>query len=216
MITGEKKKMREPVNKEIVLYKARPKLRDSISGKVSSAEQLQPLITTVMRIAQQALNASGSSLLLSEERGQGLIFAFADGPLGEQIRRLRISKQTGIAGWVARNGKPLIINDVSKHQCFSKYTDEVSGYTTKSIICVPLVSNRKVIGVIEMLNKLEGDDFSEHDLQTLIVAAATAVKVIENFGQTRSPLFAYKIITNVLVSAVDAKETFTRGHSKRV
>jgi len=204
------------IYKATEVYEAKPEPQDSVLRKASSVKQLQPLITSVMRITRQALNASASSILLCEEGAQRLVFMFADGPLGERVRRLRISKQSGIAGWVARNGKPLIVNDVSKHQCFSKYTDEVIGYTTKSIICVPLFMNQKVIGVIEMLNKLDGSGFDEHDLHALTVAAATAVKVMENFGHTRSPLFAYKITINALVSAVDAKETFTRGHSKRV
>ena len=218
MITGETEKMQQFLNedKNIVLYKTRLKPRESISGKVSSVVQLQPLITTIMRITRQALKASASSLLLSRVEGQALNFMFADGPLGEQIRRLSISKQTGIAGWVACNGKPLIVNDVSKNEYFNKFSDEVTGYTTKSIICTPLVINQKVVGTIEVLNKLDDDDFSENDLQTLMTVAATTSQVIENLKQRLISLAVHRITIKALVSAVDARETCMRGHSKRV
>jgi HD-GYP domain-containing protein (c-di-GMP phosphodiesterase class II) len=210
--------MQEFINEDngIVLHKERLNLRNSISGKVSSLEQLQPLITAIMRIIQHALNASASSLLLCGEENQTLSFMFADGPLGGPISRLRVSKQTGIAGWVARNGKPLIVNDVNGNKYFNKYLDEVTGYTTKSIICAPVGTHDKVIGVIELLNKLDGADFSENDLQTLMTAAATITQVIEYFKQPLMSLSLHKIIIKALLSAVDVRETCMRGHSRRV
>ena len=220
MINGETDKMKELISldedKEIILYKTKLKLRESMSGKVKPVEQLQPLITTIMRITRQALNASASSLLLSKVENQTLRFMFADGPSGEQIKRLRISKQTGIAGWVARNAEPLIVNDVSRNEYFSKFIDNITGHSTKSIICAPLVTPHGVIGVIEALNKLDGYNFSENDLQTLMTVAAATSQVIENLKQLRSSLALHRITLKALVSVVDARETSMRRHSKRV
>ncbi len=125
-------------------------LRDSILRNAVSSIPTQPLIATIMRIARQALNASASSILFSEEEGQRLIFIFADGSSGEHIKRLKICKNSGIAGWVARNGEPLIVNDVYKNKYFNRFTDEVTSHKTKSIICIPLAIHDKIIGVIEM------------------------------------------------------------------
>lgn len=169
-----------------------------------------------MRITRRALNASESSILLSEEKGQKLIFAFADGSSGEVIKRLKISKNSGIAGWVASHGEPLIVNDVYKNKFFNQFTDTVTGHATKSLICAPLVIGGKVIGVIEVLNKLNSSDFDEHDLHTLSETAATVVQVIENIRRTESGKIANKSAVNALLSAINAKDTLATGHARRV
>ena len=78
--------MLELLREEIAVYQKRPVLRYSLSRNENTSLKAQPLMATIMRIARQALNASASSILLSEEKGQKLIFIFADGLAGEQIR----------------------------------------------------------------------------------------------------------------------------------
>ena len=129
---------------------------------------------------------------------------------------MRINKQSGIAGWVARNGKPLIVNDVTKDPRFYKFIDEITGFITRSIICAPLIIHDKVIGVIEVLNKLDRSDFSEHDLQTLTGVATTAALAISSTRLNQSLLNSYKGTINALVSAADAREACVNGHSRRV
>ncbi len=163
--------MQQLASKEVV-SKIKSGSSNSPIGKVKSLMHVQPLISTIMIIARRAVNASVSSLLLSEEGGKKLIFIFADGPLGQIIRRLKISKNSGIAGWVARNGEPLIVNDVSESKYFNMFTEEITGLSTKSLICAPLGTGQKVIGAVEVINKL-GTDFSEQDLQTLTLISAS-------------------------------------------
>ncbi|MFH1647848.1 MAG: HD domain-containing phosphohydrolase [Chloroflexota bacterium] len=191
-------------------------VRHSDLKKSASLVPAQPLINAVMAITRQALRASASSILLSEEEGQKLIFLFADGSIGEQIKRVKISKKSGIAGWVAQNGTPLVENDVEKNKYFNKFTDDISGFKTRSIICVPMLSQNRVIGVIEVLNKLDNVNFDERDLQTLTRTAAAISQVIEHVKQTHRQLLTHKATISTLVSAVDARETCIRRHPKRV
>jgi HD-GYP domain-containing protein (c-di-GMP phosphodiesterase class II) len=216
IVTRKAEKTPQSGSKEIEIYQARQKMRASALWRADSFIEVQPLVAIITHITRQALNASASSLILSEEKGKKLIFSFADGPLGQQIRRLKISKQSGIAGWVARNGKPLIVNDVNQNKYFNKFADKITGYKTKSIICAPLFIHHKTMGVIEVLNQLDGDDFNERDLQILTVVATTVAQIIENFMQTQNRLVLHKNAIDALVSAVDAKDTCMRGHSKRV
>jgi signal transduction histidine kinase len=105
---------------------------------------------------------------------------------------LRISTQSGIAGWVVRNGKPLIVNDVSQDERFNQKIDNTTGFVTKSIMCAPMIVQRKVIGVLEVLNKKDGTDFSVQNLATLMSVASTAAMAIENLRLHKSAIDEYE------------------------
>jgi len=136
--------------------------------------------------------------------------------VGKPIRHFPINGQAGITGWVTRCGKPLVVNNVDKDPRLNRFANKVYGFATKSIICAPLIVHRKVIGVIEVANKVGRADFSEPDLQTLIGVATTAALAIENIRLNECLQGYYKSTVNALVSLADAKETTGRGHSKRV
>jgi GAF domain-containing protein len=74
---------------------------------------------------------------------------------------------------------PVIVNDVQNDQRFCRDMDDITTFATKSILCVPLKLNGRVIGVIEVLNKWDGKGFDERDLETLQEVAKTAAKAIE-------------------------------------
>jgi len=174
------------------------------------------LIESIMRMVHNALGSSASSLLLLDENTQELYFRFADGPVGQQLKRLHISRRSGIAGWIVRNGKPLMVNDAGKNSNFYKMIDKTTGFNTKSIIGVPIIIGNKVIGVIEVLNKTNGTDFTKHDLKTMLCVASTAAMTIENTRMNESLLRSYRGTVTALVSLADCKETSGGGHSRRV
>ena len=196
--------------------KARLNLLYEVGKKVGSASQLVPVVKQITVMTQRTLAASASSVLLLGDQEQELFFEVAVGPAGKTLRQVRLGMQSGIAGWVASHGKPLIINDVSSDQRFDKSVDEVTGFVTRSIICAPLVTHRQVIGVIEVLNKVDGSDFTEQDLAALVSVASTAAMAIENARLHQTVLDAYKSTIKALAAAIDAKDPYTRGHSQRV
>ncbi|MFC1941719.1 HD domain-containing phosphohydrolase [Chloroflexota bacterium] len=207
--------MKQLAFKEPDIHQTRNASGSQTAGKIKSLVHIQPLISTIMLIARQAIKASASSILLSEEAGKKLIFIFADGPIGPKMSRLKISKQSGIAGWVARNNEPLIVHDVYNSKYFNKFSDEITGYRTNSVICVPMVVNYNVIGVVQVVNKLNGE-FNEKDLQILKVVSNSVARLIEFFGQSQSGLVTHSTGIHALVSVIDALETCLPGHSKRV
>lgn len=213
---GRGKMMQNLKNKETEVNKTQHDLVDKILRKVGAAKKTDSLIASIMQMTRYTLNASASSLLLMDEKNEELLFKFANGPVGKQLRRLQIKGQSGVAGWVSQYGKPLMVNDVDKDQRFNRYIDEFTGFTTKSIICAPLIVHRKVIGVIEVLNKLDGTGFNGQDLQTLIGVANITALAIENIRLNESLQDSYKRTVKALVSLVDDKETYGGGHSRRV
>ncbi len=197
-------------------FEARLSLLHDIGKKVGSVSQLAQLVAQITQMTQHALNATASSVLLLDEPTQELVFQVADGEAGKQLKQLRLSAQSGIAGWVVQHGKPLIVNNVNEDERFNKGIDRKTGYVTRSIICSPLIVQRKTIGVIEVLNKVDGSDFSEQDLEALVPVAATAAMAIENTRLNQTVIEAYKGTITALAAAIDAKDTYTCGHSQRV
>jgi len=187
-----------------------------VSRKASNASKASAAIPEIVATTRHALNAAASSLLLIDEDGEHLLFEFADGASGGTLEHVRLDIHSGIAGWVARYGVPLIVNDVTSDPRFFGDIDKSTGFVTRAIMCSPLVAQGRVIGVIEVLNKLDGSDFDERDLQTLTAVAATAAIAIENSRLHQSAIAGYKGTISALAAVIDAKDPCTRGHSQRV
>jgi len=141
---------------------------------------LPQLLHDIMQLATSVINAAASALMLVDERRQELVFEVAHGSKGSMLRRHRISIEEGIAGWVARHSEPVIANDVSKDPRFSRRVDARTGFLTRSILAVPMQLRGETIGVLEVLNKRDEEDFDEEDIRLLLTLAAEAAIAIEN------------------------------------
>ncbi len=191
-------------------------LLEKIWNRLKPQNDKHEFIASVMRVTRYALNATASSLLTLDKSDQELVFQFADGPVGSQLKRLHIDKKSGIAGWIIKNGKPLIVNDTSRNESFCKQIDEATGFKTKSIIGAPLVIDDEVTGVIESLNKRDGNGFNQHDLRILTRIARTAALGLAKIKDNNDMLNSYKGTVRALVALADGKETSGEGHSRRV
>ena len=140
-------------------------------------------LNTVMEEAlteiKTLLNAEGASLLLLDPASDELVFAAAASPGAEAMIGLRLSLTSGIAGWVVRHKQSILVTEAQQDDRFYKLVDAVTGLTTQSLIAVPLLHQEQVIGVIESINKAEGQ-FDPHDLELLEALASSAVIAIEN------------------------------------
>ncbi len=128
------------------------------------------------------------SLLLLDRKTDQLVFRIAVGQAGDELRGRRIPAFEGVAGWVVANAQALIVEDVSADTRFSERVDTITGFTTESIIAVPLKTDDRVFGVIELINKLDGTRFSALELRTLATIAeftAIAIQRAVYLGQLR-------------------------------
>ncbi|MDQ7798397.1 MAG: sigma 54-interacting transcriptional regulator [Candidatus Edwardsbacteria bacterium] len=152
----------------------------SLSKALSSTLDQTQLLDMIIEAAKTLTMAEASSLLLLDENTQRLHFAHATGQVSEELKKLSLPIGQGIAGWVAREKKPQIVNQADKDNRWYKGIDEKTKFITRSLLCVPLVLDDKTVGVIEVLNKLESQSFDERDQELLLKVAEMAARVLEN------------------------------------
>jgi len=147
-------------------------------GLVSTLE-VDKLLETIMEQSANALDAAAASIMLIDERRQELVFE-AHSPGRLPLRKQRIGLHEGIAGWVARHGKPTIANNVNADPRFSRNVDVRTGFLTLSIAAVPIKMKGKTVGVLEVLNKHARTGFTDEDLRLMSAIAAQAAIALEN------------------------------------
>ena len=195
--------------------KARLDLLSQICSNTKSVKEQMPVIATINEMTRYAINAAASSLIFTEENNT-LVYKYTDCPLGKQFKQLQTVRGLGIAGQVIQNGQPLLLNNIDNDERFHQYKDEVAGIIARSVICAPLVVKNTIIGVLEVINKLDGNDFTENDLTMLTGLANSAASIIENVRANEKLLFSYRSTVQKLVASADATETTESKHSRRV
>jgi diguanylate cyclase (GGDEF)-like protein len=150
-----------------------------VGKALTSTLDLQEVLTLIMGKISELLQPTTWSLLLIDDKRQELLFQIAVGKDSEKIQDSRIKVGQGIAGWVAQHGEPVVCNDVSKDPRFSADADGMVHSQIKSVVCVPLSSKERTLGVIELINCFEGT-FPEEDFSMLTSLADYAAIAIEN------------------------------------
>lgn len=179
-----------------------------LNSVVDKDNVLEVIVTTLAK----TMSASICSLMLVNEHTGEMEVAFATGLEGKQLRRVSVGE--GISGYVAKEGKPLLVVDIEKDPRFRLPNDPQ--YTTTSFIAAPLFSKGKVIGVLNINNKLNGEPFNQNDLDLLTTVAGQAATAVENSNLYRDIRSSYFDTVRALVNALEAKDKYSKGHSERV
>ncbi len=138
---------------------------NEIVRAINSSLLPKEILKIVMEKTADFVNAEGWSILLLDREKEELVFEAAAGEAGQKLIGIRLKINQGVAGWVARTGRSLIVADVSKDPRFYDGVDKRTKFTTKSILCVPMKSRDKIIGVVEVVNKIGGEPFTKDDLE---------------------------------------------------
>jgi signal transduction histidine kinase len=151
-----------------------------VARSLTSELNLGPLLHKILSRAVEVMSASAGSLLLLDEETNELVFAVVEGGGGEKLEGMRLAPNTGIAGWVASNQKPLIVDDVNKDNRYYQSIAKNFDFKLTSVLCVPMITRNKLIGVLQVLQSLPGHYFSNLDQQLLTTFANQAAIAIEN------------------------------------
>jgi len=147
---------------------------------INSTLNIAEVLENIMKYANLVTDSAASTLMLLDEETGELVFSVPTGPKSDKLTDIRIPPGKGIAGWVAANEQHLLIPDVSKDPRFYGKVDKITGYQTKSILCVPIKTKSKMIGVLEVINKAGGISFAEEDAMLLNFFANQVAVAIEN------------------------------------
>lgn len=157
---------------------------------------------------------AGSLLFLDAETGE-LYFDVATGEKGDTIKTIRLQKGQGIAGWVAENHLPMIIENTSSDPRFCKTVDETSGFATRNMICVPVGTKERLIGVLQIINKREGP-FTTRESAIMATFAHQLAITIDNAKLHEELKETFYETIHAFAETIELRDPYTGGHTRRV
>ena len=198
-------------------------LTDAIN-RLSSLNQLSRMLgmerdrrkiyKMIVSLSAEILQARIGHLLLMDSETDTLHLEYSQG-LGENPdSRRQVPLGKGMAGWVANHNKPLLIEDFSNQDIFSAKSS--MGYKRKTAISAPISIGDDVIGVISLINRNNGQAFNEDDMILLATVASETSMALHNALLLEKVQKSYFNMVQSLITAMEAKDIYTRGHSERV
>jgi diguanylate cyclase (GGDEF)-like protein len=150
-----------------------------VAKALTSSLDLDSILQTIMDKMAEYFRPDTWSLLMVDEAQNDLYFAIAVGDKAEELKNVRLKIGEGIAGWVAKHGEARVVPDVRTDKFFASRVDEATKWQTRSVICVPLRSKLRVLGVIQLVN-VDMTRFTDAELFFLQALCDYAAIAIEN------------------------------------
>ncbi len=207
---------------------ARLRELNDILGQLGASLDPDQVLRMFIQYSEQFLQVEAVSLFMLDEASGESVLQIASQDAEEiQIEQLRVPAGQGIIGQVIQSGEPELVQDAHNDRRRYEQADQASGFTTRSILAVPLrtrsidlgpgrgVSSERIIGGLEAINKI-GGPFREEDQELLQILAkgASTILVVAQLYKDANKLFLDVI--QAIVAAIDAKDPYTKGHSQRV
>lgn len=183
---------------------------------LNSETDIDSLLSKLSDVAKEACNSDFASILLVDSSTNELYFKTALGGKGSAIKSIRIPFGSGIAGWVAQRGEPLIVNDAAKDPRFFGDVDKRSKFKTNNLLAVPIFFENEIIGVIEVGNKQNNEKYTNEDMEILSVIASQAGIALKNAFLVSSLQNFHVYVIDILVNVIDKNSEYGPGHSVRV
>ncbi len=148
------------------------------TGRALLPSSNDELLQSIVEAAARIFGAAAVGIALVDERAGELVFRVSTGAGSENVVGMRIPLDQGIAGYVANTGQPIAISNVQSDPRFARDTAERTGYMPRSILAMPLIYNDRIIGVIEVLDKISAPAFGMQDMELLGLFAQQAAIAI--------------------------------------
>lgn len=153
---------------------------NEITRQLTSTLEQEPLLRNILENAVNILNCEAGTLFMMDEQTGDLIFRVTTGPVATNLLGQHLPAGTGIVGRAVQTGQPVIENDGQRSATRFEGADRQTGFTSKSLLAVPMQIKDRVLGVIEVINRRDGLPFVEDDQNLLTAFAGQAAVAIEN------------------------------------
>jgi GAF domain-containing protein/multidrug resistance efflux pump len=159
----------------------RLELAMEISRQFSATLDVDKLMQTILDKVAHVTNAEAGSFWIKEKQSNNAICHVACGPVQDKVLGLKLKQGTGIVGWVIENKQKTVVFDTTLDDRFFNKVDEKVKFTTKSMLCVPLLVNNECVGAISLLNKKTPQgQFNQQDVEMLELLAMSGAIAIKN------------------------------------
>lgn len=187
-----------------------------VSQSLSSSLEIEEVLYKAMEHVEKVCKAEASSIWEIDPETRELFFRVVRGEHVGKIKKMRLKIGEGIAGYVAKSKKPIMVNDVRKSPYWEDAFDSESSFQSRSILAVPLLIGKRIIGVLEILNKRDGKGFNQRDKESLLSLSGPIAIALDNarLYEDRKELFVQTAFA--LAIAIEKRDPYTGGHTKRV
>jgi len=189
---------------------------NNISLELTRTTDLDILLNKIIKYAAIIVKAEAASILLLDKEKNELYFKASLGKKSREIKEYKVKIGEGIAGWVAEKGKSLIVDDVAKDTRWAKKIDTSTKFKTKSLICVPLILEKEIVGVMEVINKKDKKCFDKNDEGILYSFANQAIIALWNANIIEDLNNYFMHITEILVQALENESLGPKGYFMRL
>jgi HD-GYP domain-containing protein (c-di-GMP phosphodiesterase class II) len=185
-----------------------------ISVRLAGTLDLLTVLELALENAEAVCHAETSSIWELDEGRQELFFRVVRGSAAGRIRGLRVRVGEGIVGHVALTGEAEVVNDAAADP---RWHGDASGeFCTRALLAVPLLAQGKVIGVLQLLNPVGGDRFTEDDLRRMRLFASVLAPSLQNARLYAAQQRQFLKTVTAFAESLEKKDKYTGGHVRRV
>ena len=152
------------------------------SKALASTTDLDQLLSVIVSEVQNVLHCEGAGVLLYDEEKKDFYWRSVQdkgGFFSSARENIRIPKDQGVCGWVFATGQPALVHDAANDPRIYRQVEYKSGFTTRNMICVPLRTRDKQLGVLYALNKIDGS-FTHEDVEIMQALSSNVALSLEN------------------------------------
>ena len=210
-MTGDQLTMAQ---KELVQRVSELATVNEISKAITSVLDMGALLSLCLKEINEKLKVKHSSIMFVDEEGEGLVVKACHGDRSKQAMGKTQKIDEGVAGRVVTGKRPILVKDIRRDNRFNR--SERPDYKTKSFVSAPLIVEGRVLGVINVIDKVSGESFCETDVNLLCTIAGQVSIAVENARLYEALEENCFNMVTALAKSLEAKDKYTSGHSQRV